>query len=59
MCFKIEWAGLIVGTKFTVFVLFYFRFEGNFQVQASAGGGGGVYLEGRFNGAFFALRGSD
>ena len=63
MCFKIEWARLIVGRKFTVFVLFYFRFEGNFQVQASGGGGegggGGLYLEGRFNGAFFALRGSD
>ena len=41
MCFKIEWASLIVGRKFTVFVLFYFRFEGNFQVQASGGGGGG------------------
>ena len=44
MCFKIEWASLIVGRKFTVFVLFYFRFEGNFQVQASAGGGGGAYI---------------
>ena len=41
MCFKIEWASLIVGRKFTVFVLFYFRFEGNFQVQAS---GGGAYI---------------
>ena len=57
MCFKIEWASLIVGRKFTVFVLFYFRFEGNFQVQAS--GGGGLYLEGRFNGGFFAFRESD
>ena len=32
--FKIDWAGLIVGRKFTVFALFYFLFEGNFQVQA-------------------------
>ena len=32
--FKIDWAILIVGRKFTVFVLFYFVFEGNFQVQA-------------------------
>ena len=31
--FKIDWASLIVGRKFTVFVLFYFVFEGNFQVQ--------------------------
>ena len=36
----------------TVFVLLYFEFEGNFQVQAS----GGLYLEGRFKGGFFALR---
>ena len=39
LCFKIELASLIVGRKFTVFVLFYFRFEGNFQVQASGSGG--------------------
>ena len=50
--FKIDWASLIVGRKFTVFALFYFVFEGNFQVQAP----GGLYLEGRFNGGFFALR---
>ena len=37
MRFKIDWANLIVGRKFTVFVLFYFVFEGNFQVQASPG----------------------
>jgi len=47
--FKIDWASLIVGSKFTVFALFYFVFEGNFQIQAS----GGLYLEGRFNGGFF------
>ena len=28
---------LIVGRKFTVFALFYFVFEGNFQVRASQG----------------------
>ena len=39
--FKIDWASLIVGSKFTVFALFYFVFEGNFQVQAP----GGLYLE--------------
>jgi len=46
--FKIDWASLIVGSKFTVFALFYFVFEGNFQVQAP----GGLYLEGRFDGGF-------
>ena len=28
--FKIDWASLIVGSKFTVFALFYFVCEGNF-----------------------------
>ena len=28
--FKIDWAILIVGSKFTVFALFYFVVEGNF-----------------------------
>ena len=37
LCFKINWASLIVGSKFTVFALFYFVFEGNFQVQAPGG----------------------
>ena len=31
LCFKIDWANLIVGRKFTVFALFYLVFEGNFQ----------------------------
>ena len=35
--FKIVWDRLIVGRKFTVFALFYFVFEGNFQVQAPRG----------------------
>ena len=34
MRFKIEWACLINGRKFTVSALFYFVFEGNFRVQA-------------------------
>ena len=33
--FKIDWASLVVG--WTVFALFYFVFEGNFQVQAPKG----------------------
>ena len=30
MRFKIDWASLIVGSKFAVFALFYLVFEGNF-----------------------------
>ena len=37
MRFKINWASLINGRKFTVFSLFYFVFECNFRVQASRG----------------------
>ena len=55
MRFKIDWTSLIVGRKFTVFALFYFVFGGNFQVQAPPHPGG-FYLEGQFNGGFFALR---
>ena len=67
--FTIDWASLIVRRKFTVFALFYFVFEGNFQVQAPGGlifGGviqwrvfcvtslGGLYLEGLIHGrAYF------
>ena len=40
--FKIDWVSLIVERKFTVFALFYFVFEDNFQVQTP----GGLYLEG-------------
>ena len=61
LCFKIDWASLMVERKFTIFALFYFVFEGNFQVQVPGGlifGGaikqrvfwvkslGGLYLEG-------------
>ena len=35
--FKIDWASLIVGRIFTISALFYFVFEGNFQVQAPRG----------------------
>ena len=34
---------LIVGRKFTVFALFYFVFEGNFQVQPPPGGGAYIW----------------
>ena len=53
MRFKIDWASLIVGRKFTVFAFIYFVPEDNFKVQAPVGGS---YLEGRFNGGFFALQ---
>ena len=35
--FKIEWASHIVGSKFTVFALFYFVFEGNFPSTSPRG----------------------
>ena len=37
MRFKIDWASLIVGSKFTVFALFYFVFEGNFLSTSPRG----------------------
>ena len=46
--FKIDWASLLVGRKFTVFALFHFVFS-KYKPP------GGLYLEGRFNGGFFAL----
>ena len=35
--FKIDWASLIVGSKFTVFALFYFVFDGNFPSKSPRG----------------------
>ena len=43
--FKIDWASLIVGRKFTVFTCF------TLYLRAIS-----KYKEGRFNGGFFALR---
>ena len=40
--FKIDWASLIIGSKFTIFALFYFVFEGNFP-STSPGGGGYIW----------------
>ena len=56
MRFKTDWANLIVGSKFTVFALFYFVFEGNF-LSTNPRGGGGLYLEGQFNGGVFCVTG--
>ena len=52
--FKIDWASLIVGNKFTVFTLFYFVLEGNFPSTSPEWG---LYLEGRFNGGFSCVTG--
>ena len=49
--YKINWASLTVGSKFTAFVCFTLYLRAIFQVQAPWG----LYLEGRFNGGFFAL----
>ena len=50
--FKIDWVSLIAGRKFTAFALFYFAFEGNFQVQPP-----GAYIwRGDLTEGFFALR---
>ena len=35
--FKIDWASLIDGNKFTVFASFYFVFEGNFPSTSPRG----------------------
>ena len=34
---KIDWASLIVGSKFIVFALFYFVFDGNFPSTSPRG----------------------
>ena len=52
MRFKIDWASLIVGSKFAVFALFYFVF--NVTDGFCVGGLGGIYLEGlTHGGAYF------
>ena len=66
MRFKIDWASLVVGSKFTVFALFYFVFEGNFPSTSDWGGDstkdflrypfGGLILEGLIHGgAYFRI----
>ena len=51
--FKIDWASLIFGKKFTVFLCFtlYYRIISKYKPR----GGGVILLEGRFNGRYFAL----
>ena len=51
LSFKIDWVNLILGSKFTLFALFYFVFEGNSPRTSPRG----LYLEGLFNRGFIAL----
>ena len=52
MRFKMDRASLIVGSKFTVFALFYFVFEGNFLSTTPRG----AYIwKRRFTGGYFVL----
>ena len=53
--FKIEWTSLTVERKFTVFALFYFVFEGNFQVRRffCVMSLGSLYLEGLIHGGAY------
>ena len=50
--FKIDWASLIVGRKFTIFALFYFV---KLRAISKYKPPGGLYLEGQLNGRFFTL----
>ena len=54
MRFKIDWASLMVGSKFTIFALFYFVFESKFSKH---GPPEGLCLKGRFNRGFFRVTG--
>ena len=59
MRFKIDWARLKVGSKFTIFALFYFVFEGNFPSTSPRGAYiwrgdlTAVFLRYRFGGLIF------
>ena len=68
MRFKIDWASLIIGSKFIVLALFYFVFEGNFPSTSPHGAYiwrsdltegflryrfGGLYLEGLIHGGAY------
>ena len=46
MRFKIDWASLIVGSKFSFFLCFTLYLRAIFQVQAPPGGGGRDLTEG-------------
>ena len=50
--FKLDWASLIVGRKFTAFALLYFAFDQQFPSTSPRG----LIFGGRFNAGFFVLR---
>ena len=52
MRFKIDWASLIVGSKCAIFCFVLLCFLGQFSKYKPSGG---LYLEGQFNGFFFAV----
>ena len=52
MRLKIDWANLVVGSKFSAFALFYFVFEGNFL---STSPWGAYIWRGDLTEGFFAL----
>ena len=54
MRFKTDWVSLIVESKLPFLLSFTLYLRAIFLVQAPRGGGG-LYLEGRFNGGCFAL----
>ena len=56
MRFKIDWASLIVGSKFTIFALLYFLFEGNFPSKSPPGGVGGLIWRGNLTEDFLRYR---
>ena len=56
MRFKIDWASLIVGRKFTIFALSYFVFEGNFASVAPPPRGGTCIWRGELTEDFLRYR---
>ena len=55
LSFQIDLASLTVGSKFTVFALFYFASDGNFLSTSLSGGAGdltGVFLRYHFGGLY-------
>ena len=59
MRFKIDLASLIIGRKFTVFALLFYRlcFALFLRAISKYKPSGGLYLKGRFNGGFFCVTG--
>ena len=54
--FKIDWASLVFGKKFAVILCFTLYYKTISKYKPPAGEGGRLYLEGRLNGRFLALR---